>query len=221
MCNPQLHQNKSSKSSGVWTNVITSYSIHYTKLYELDLFSNVSEGEKAGLSGILNPKVPSKKKLSFSSSEEIISHVENVLSCVEDEVSEPAKKLAELENRKAILEALKDSVKYLADFDLDLTFLGEGSYTYTVSGLCLTENVKELETSLEGVTDGYVEIVKGAAVNTGEKEQKIPVMVTTLKQYMDVVGRITSYNVCYTKLLRLRVVKKEFLKLLAFWYRLH
>lgn len=154
----------------------------------LDLFSNVSEGEKAGLSGILNPKVPSKKKLSFSSSEEIISHVENVLSCVEDEVSEPAKKLAELENRKAILEALKDSVKYLADFDLDLTFLGEGSYTYTVSGLCLTENVKELETSLEGVTDGYVEIVKGAIVNTGEKEQKIPVMVTTLKQYMDVVG---------------------------------
>ena len=95
----------------------------------LDLFSNVSVEEKAGLSGVLNPKVPAKKKLSFSSSEEILSNVENVLESVEGEVSEPAKKLAELENRKTILEMLKDNVKYLSGFDLDLKFLGE-SYNF-------------------------------------------------------------------------------------------
>ncbi|MBA2850556.1 V/A-type H+-transporting ATPase subunit I [Methanococcus maripaludis] len=165
---------------------VASLTIKVSRL--LDLFSSVSEGEKAGLSGVLNPKVPAKKKLSFSSSEEIISNVENVLESVEGEVSEPAKKLAELENRKTILETLKDSVKYLSGFDLDLKFLGEGSYTYVVSGLVSQEDISELESSLEEATEGYVEIVKGNPVNKSEKEQKIPVIVATLKQCADVVG---------------------------------
>lgn len=154
----------------------------------LDLFESVTEEEKKGLSGILNPEIPDKKELSFSSAEEVISYVENVISQVEREVTEPAKKLSELENRKGTLETLKNYVKYLTDFDLDLSYLGEGVYTYIVSGMVPKENLTELEASLSEVTNDYVQVVKGNTVKDESDSEKVPVIVATLKEYSDAVG---------------------------------
>jgi len=154
----------------------------------LDLFDSVKVEEKKGLSAILNPVIPEKKKVSFSSAEEAISYAEGILNDVENEVQGPSNRLTELENKKNNLQLLKKQLKCLVDFDLDLKYLGEGPYTYIVSGLIPKENLPELENNLSNITNDYVEIVKGKSFSGGDEEEKVPVIIATLKEYMDTVG---------------------------------
>jgi V/A-type H+-transporting ATPase subunit I len=154
----------------------------------LDLFDSVKEDEKKGISGLLNPVIPEKKKVLFSSADEVIAHAENILRNVENDIKEPSNRLNELENRKSYLEMLKKQLEYLKDFDLDLKCFGEGVYTYIVSGLILTERLSELESNLSSITNDYVEIVRGNPFKTEGGEEKVPLIVATLKEYMDSVG---------------------------------
>ena len=154
----------------------------------LDLFDSVKVEEKKGLSELLNPVIPDKKKVSFSSADEVISYAENILNNVENDVKGPSKRLNELENKKNSLELLKKQLEYLKDFDLDLKYLGEGVYTYIVSGLVSKEKLPELESNLSSITNDHVEIVKGSPFKTEDGEEKVPVIIATLKEYMDVVG---------------------------------
>ena len=154
----------------------------------LDLFDGVSEEEKKGISALLNPVIPEKKKVSFASANELIAHAKKILADVESDVNAPSNKLNELETKKSSLEVLKKQINYLSDFDMDLSCLGEGEYTYIISGLVLNENISELESGLANITNDYVEIVKGSLFKTENGEEKVPVVVATLKEYMDIVG---------------------------------
>ncbi len=154
----------------------------------LDLFDSVKVEEKKGISELLNPVIPEKKKVSFESVDEVISHAETIIDSVENDINEPSKRLDELENKKNSLELLKKQLKYLKDFDLDLEYLGEGVYTYIVSGLIPKEKLSELESNLSGITNDYVEIVKGKPFKTEDGEEKVPVIIATLKEHMDIVG---------------------------------
>ncbi len=153
----------------------------------LDLFDSVKVEEKKRLSEILNPVIPEKKKVSFSSADEVISYAETTLNDLENEVQGPSNRLNELENKKNNLLLLKKQLSHLVDFELDLKYLGEGPYTYIVSGLIPKENLSELENNLPNITNNYVEIVKGGSFNE-DKEEKVPIIIAILKEYMDIVG---------------------------------
>jgi len=154
----------------------------------LDLFDSVKVEEKISISKILNPVIPKKRKVSFSSVDEVISHAESILKDVENDVNEPSKRLNELEDKKSNLRLLKNQLKYLEGFEFDLKCLGIGVYTYIVSGLISKDSLSELENNLSNITNDYVEIVKGNPVKTEKEEEKIPIVVITLKEYMDNVA---------------------------------
>ncbi|AEH07412.1 V-type ATP synthase subunit I [Methanothermococcus okinawensis] len=154
----------------------------------LDLFDSVKVEEKKGFSELLNPVIPEKKRVSFSSAEEAITYAETTLNNVENEVQAPSNKLSELETKKNNLQMLKKQLKYLIDFDLDLKYIGEGPFTYIVSGLIPKENLPELENNLSNITNDYVEIVKGGSFIGEDKEEKVSLILATLKEYKDVVG---------------------------------
>nr|WP_173361547.1 V-type ATP synthase subunit I [Methanotorris formicicus] len=182
---PEWRAFLSPATSAEYTRQIATLMIKVGRI--LDLFKNVKEEGKSSIKELLNPQPPKKKRMSFSSAEEAISYAEKVLSDVDKEVSEPSAKLTKLENRKTELNLLKEQIKYLQDFDIDLRHLGVGEFVYIVSGLTSKEKLNELEKSLDDVTDGYCEIVKGNVV-VGEEGEKVPVIIAVLKEYMDSVG---------------------------------
>ena len=182
---PEWRAFLSPATSAEYTRQIATLMIKVGRI--LDLFRNVKEEEKASIKELLNPQPPKKKKMSFSSAEEAISYAEKILSDVDRDVSEPSEKLTKLENRKNELNLLKEQVKYLQDFDIDLKYLGVGEFVYIVSGLISKEKLNELEKSLDEVTNGYCEIIKGNVI-VEDKEEKVPVIIAVLKEYIDSVG---------------------------------
>ena len=165
---PEWRAFLSPATSAEYTRQIATLMIKVGRI--LDLFRNVKEEEKASIKELLNPQPPKKKKMSFSSAEEAISYAEKILSDVDRDVSEPSEKLTKLENRKNELNLLKEQVKYLQDFDIDLKYLGVGEFVYIVSGLISKEKLNELEKSLDEVTNGYCEIIKGNVIVEDKEE---------------------------------------------------
>ncbi|MBW9221596.1 V-type ATP synthase subunit I [Methanothermococcus sp. SCGC AD-155-C09] len=155
----------------------------------LDLFDNVKlEDNKGGLKDLLNPTLPEKKKVSFQSAEEVISHGKSILEKVEDEAMEYSHRLNELEGKKNNLQQLKKYVEYLLDFDIDLKYIRDGPYTYIVVGLIPEDKISNLKKEISNITEDYFEIIEGKPLTTEDGERKIPVIVVTLKEYMDQVG---------------------------------
>ncbi|HIQ32945.1 MAG TPA: V-type ATP synthase subunit I [Methanothermococcus okinawensis] len=154
----------------------------------LDLFDSVKGEEKGGLKELLNPTLPPKEKVNFSSADEVISYGRSLLEEVEGEVKELADRLNHLENKINNLQQLKRYLEYLKDFQVDLEHLKSGPYTYVAVGLIPEDKIAQLKEKLSSITDNLSEVVEGKPVVTTENERKVPVVVVTLKEYRDKVG---------------------------------
>jgi len=184
---PELSSLISTSSPAEYGRTISSLLIRTGRI--LDLFDNVKDEEKAGLSELLNPQPPKKKKVSQSSYEEVIEYVESVLNDVEDKVMEPGKKLSDLENKKNQLENLKRQLSYIKDMDFDLKYIGEGPYTYIVVGLIGEDKLNILKNKLLEVVNDYAVIIEGSSIEMEEgEEKKKPIVVATLREYVEKVG---------------------------------
>ncbi len=154
----------------------------------LDLFDSVKEEEKKGISEILNPQLPNKKKISFNHSDELLNYVENTLSNIEKNVNQLSNKLNELESKKSSLESLTASLKNISQFDVDLSLIGIGEYVYVTVGLISENNLSNLKSNLSAVTGEYFEIIQGNSVTLEGGDIKIPVIIVSLSQQLDEVN---------------------------------
>jgi len=154
----------------------------------LDLFDSVRSEDEKGLKELLNPTLPPRKKVTFSSADEVISYSKSLLEDVEGDVKELANRLNELENRINYLQQLKKYMEYLKDLDVDLEYVKSGPYTYIVVGLVPEDKITELKEKISSITEGLSEVIEGRSIITSENERKVPVIVITLKEYRDSVS---------------------------------
>ncbi|HIP84472.1 MAG TPA: V-type ATP synthase subunit I [Methanothermococcus okinawensis] len=154
----------------------------------LDLFDSVKPEEKRGLKELLNPTLPPKEKVTFSSADEVIAYGRSLLESIEGEVKELAERLNYLESRINYLQQLKGYMEYLKDFDIDLEYVKSGPYTYVAVGLVPEDRISQLKERISSITDNLSEVIEGRTVITSEREKKVPVIVVTLKEYGDAVS---------------------------------
>jgi V/A-type H+-transporting ATPase subunit I len=151
----------------------------------LDMFSSVSQKETS-IKDILNPKPIEKKKVSFSSYQEVLEYAEKILDDISKEVDGPAERLSELDNKKSKLLQLKDQIAYLKGLEFDLKYLGSGEYVFIGAGSVPKEKLGELKADLDKITDGYIEIFAGIEFEK-DKKIRIPIVFVTLKEKLESV----------------------------------
>ncbi|ACV24284.1 V-type ATP synthase subunit I [Methanocaldococcus fervens] len=181
----------SSSSSADYVRNVTSLMIRASRI--LDMFSSVSQKETS-IKDILNPKPVEKKKVSFSSYEEVIEYAEKVLSDISKEVDEPAERLSELDNKKSKLLQMKEQITYLKGLEFDLKYLGSGEFVFIGVGSVPKEKIDELKAELEKAAEGYVDVFAG---NEFEKDKKIrvPIVFVTLKEKLeDVLSELRKFE---------------------------
>ncbi|HIQ39296.1 MAG TPA: V-type ATP synthase subunit I [Methanothermococcus okinawensis] len=154
----------------------------------LDLFDSVKSKDEKGLKELLNPTLPPKKRITFSSADEIISYGRSLLEKVETDVKELADRLNELEGRINYLQQLRRYIEYLIDLDIDLEYVKSGPYTYVVVGLVPEDKISQLKERIFSTTDNLSEVIEGEPVITSENERKVAVILVTLKEYRDSVS---------------------------------
>ena len=151
----------------------------------LDMFSSVSQKETS-IKDILNPKPIEKKKVSFSSYQEVLEYAEKILDDISKEVDGPAERLSELDNKKSKLLQLKDQIAYLKGLEFDLKYLGSGEYVFIGAGSVPKEKLGELKADLDEITDGYIEIFAGIEFEK-DKKIRVPIVFVTLKEKLESV----------------------------------
>jgi len=173
----------SQSSSADYVRNVTTLMIRAGRV--LDMFSSVSQKETS-IKDFLNPKPIEKKKVSFSSYEEVIDYAKKVLDDISKDVDEPAARLSELDNKKSKLLQLKDQISCLKGLEFDLKYLGSGEYVYIGSGSVPKEKVADMKAELDRVADGYIEIFVGTEFEK-DKKIRVPIVFVTLKEKLDSV----------------------------------
>ncbi|ADC70505.1 V-type ATPase 116 kDa subunit [Methanocaldococcus sp. FS406-22] len=173
----------SPSSSADYVRNVTSLMIKAGRI--LDMFSSVSQ-KKTSIKDILNPKPVEKKKVSFSSYQEVIEYAEKILNEISKEVDEPAERLSELDNKKSKLLQLKEQISYLKGLEFDLKYLGSGEYVFIGAGSVPKEKLGELKADLDKITDGYIEIFAGSEFEK-DKKIRVPIVFVTLKEKLESV----------------------------------
>ena len=173
----------SQSSSADYVRNVTTLMIRAGRI--LDMFSSVSQKETS-IKDFLNPKPVEKKKVSFSSYEEVIDYAKKVLDDISKDVDEPAARLSELDNRKSKLLQLKDQISCLKGLEFDLKYLGSGEYVYIGAGSVPKEKVADMKAELDRVTDGYIEVFVGSEFEK-DKKARVPIVFVTLKEKLESV----------------------------------
>ena len=103
--------------------------------------------KKGGLKAILNPEIPEIKSVEDRNLDEIYSYTEGLFEEIEKKILEHEKILQELNERNERIDLDIKQLRYIKDFEFNISDIGESNYLYVKAGITTDFNnlIKEIE----------------------------------------------------------------------------
>jgi len=125
--------------------------------YELRLSRLISilrrvKTKRTGIKSILNPELPEIKTIEESSLDELYSYTEGVLDDIESSILKKQNELEKLNEKKEKIENQIEEIRYLKDFDFDVSNIKESEFLIIKAGITfdldeLKKEIQELKTA--------------------------------------------------------------------------
>jgi V/A-type H+-transporting ATPase subunit I len=123
--------------------VCANYELRLTRL--IDILRRVKK-TPSGLKALFHPQLPEVKTVESRYLEEIYSYAEGVLHDIEKKILDYEEELKEVDERKEKTEFDLEQMRYLKDFDFDISDIGTGDYVFCQAGK--TSDLESLEEEL-------------------------------------------------------------------------
>jgi len=123
------------------------YELRLTRL--IDILKRITPHKK-GIKAILSPELLQTKNVVESSIEELFSCAEGYLDKTEKKILEKEEKLQALNEQKEKINRDLEKIKYLVDFDFNLSDIGESKYLIVKAGITkdinfINEQIKKID----------------------------------------------------------------------------
>lgn len=125
------------------------YELRLTRL--IDILKKIKTRKK-GFKSIFSPEIPEIKTVQEGSLDELYSYAEGYLSKTEKQILECEEKLQSLNEQKEKLNHDLEKIKYLTDFDFNISDIGESEYLIIKAGTTkdldfIKEKIKNIESA--------------------------------------------------------------------------
>ncbi|MEF8849086.1 MAG: V-type ATPase 116kDa subunit family protein, partial [Candidatus Thermoplasmatota archaeon] len=154
----EFEKSKSSPDASLCAN----YEIRINRL--IDILKKIKP-KKTGIKSLLQPPEIKRKKVEKKDLEELYSYAESFLNQIENDILEKEEKIQKNIEKKQQIQDKLSQIRYLTDFDIDLSNVGESKYLYIKAGK--TSGLEELSRKLdrlEKTTYSTSKFVKGKKV---------------------------------------------------------
>ena len=132
--------------------VCTTYELRLSRL--IDILNKI-QSKPRGLKTILHPQLPEIKTVEDRSLEELYSYAEGILVEIEKNILGYEQRLKELDEQKEKINFDIQQVSYLADFELDISDVGESGYVIVKAGK--TSDLTGLEAEIKHLDRALVQ----------------------------------------------------------------
>ena len=132
--------------------VCTTYELRLSRL--IDILNRI-QSRPHGLKAILHPQLPEIKTVEDRSLEELYSYAEGILAEIEKNILDYEQRLKELDEQKEKINFDIQQVSYLADFELDISDVGESGYVIVKAGK--TSDLTGLEAEIKHLDRAVVQ----------------------------------------------------------------
>ncbi len=127
-----------------------TYELRISRL--IDILKKIKP-KKSGIKAIFHPDLPEIKPVEDRSLDEMNSYAEGLLEEIEKKILEHDKKLQDFIDRTEKINHDINQLKYIKNFDLDISYIGESAYLYVKVGITsdfdtLSKEIKALEKSI-------------------------------------------------------------------------
>lgn len=161
--------------------ILANYDLRLSRL--IDILKSVIPKSK-GIKSLLNPKLPVVKEIEENDFEEICSNAEGLLANIEKEIILREGKLKDYKEKQEKLNLILKQLKYLIDFDIDISRIGDSDLFYVKAGL--TTDIAKLKELLESVEESAIYSKKFGK----RKHEEWAVLVISHKSKKDKIEKI-------------------------------
>jgi len=126
--------------------VVSNYFLRLSRL--IDILNKIKV-KPSGIKSLLNPELPEVKTIPERSLDELYSYTESVLAGIEKSILKKDETLKQLDEDHQNITNNLEQIKYLKDFDMDLSDIGESEYLIIKAGTI--ENIDNLKNALNNV----------------------------------------------------------------------
>ena len=159
------------------------YELRLTRL--IDILKKITPRKK-GIKAILNPELPEIKKVEETPLEELYSYAEGYLDKTEKKILEKGEKLQTLKEEKEHIKQDLEKIKYLTDFDFDLSDIGPSEYLIVKAGM--TKDLDFIRKQISKIESSTL-----YSKQFGQKKKaEWSVLIVAHKDYQDEIEKIAK-----------------------------
>jgi V/A-type H+-transporting ATPase subunit I len=164
----------------------TIYELRLTRL--IDILKRITPNKK-GIKSILTPEPLQIKSVVEASVEELFSYAEGYLDKTEKKILENEEKLQVLNEQKEKINQDLEKIKYLVDFDFNLSDIGESKYLNVKAGI--TKDIDFIKQQTKKI-DSVAIFSKQFGT---KKEIEWAVLLVAHKKYKDKIEKISKASI--------------------------